>query len=621
MSVNRLMCAALALLLVIASGSAAALGLGQIQLKSKLGEPLLAEILIVSSDPSELENLRAGLASPETFARIGLDLPHGVVADLQFTQALDDAGRPVIRVTSVVPIEEPLLTFLVEVDWGQGRLVREYSTLMDAPRTVSAPAQPSIQAPTQAQSSAIVRDAVSAPPDGTGTSAAIPDGDSPIAESADPFPAGATAAAVQSASPPTQYGAVQSGEHLSTIAAGLEMGGNLQQKMIALLQANPEAFIGGNIHLLKQGAVLQVPSADEIAAISAAQAAAQVREQTRAWRVAAQPVPQPQVAEVPGADGAASSDSRDAVAAAAAPADGARLEIVPPGANDASRAGTQSGISAGGEGDMVRQELQTTTETLAAREAELAELKSRIDTLEQLQSDQQKLLSMKDAELASAQQQLAQSQPDLSESAGSAMPWLAGGTLLVLFLVGAWWWRRRADSASRFRAPAAPAAAEATSSLAGGFPTGSSSPSADEPERSVLNPEAVQSAPAKIAEQDADVPVPAKPVPPAAEVTPSDVAQLAVPAWHAAPAKNRLNDTKAAAKADIDPPAAPRSAATPSAPVLADPPAPGTERLELARAYLDLGDEDSARQLLGELEVSGSLQARQEATRLLRELG
>ncbi|MEO6170700.1 MAG: fimbrial protein FimV, partial [Lysobacter sp.] len=121
--------AAVVLALVIATSSAAALGLGQIQLKSKLGEPLLAEIPIVSSDPSELENLRAGLASPETFARIGLQRPQGVLADLQFVPALDSAGRPVIRVTSAVPIAEPLLTFLVEVDWGQGRLVREYSTL------------------------------------------------------------------------------------------------------------------------------------------------------------------------------------------------------------------------------------------------------------------------------------------------------------------------------------------------------------------------------------------------------------------------------------------------------------------------------------------------------------
>ena len=81
----------LALALALASCTAAALGLGQIEVKSKIGQPLLAEIPIISSDPAELEQLQARLASPETFARIGLRPPMGVIADLQFTLG---AGRP-----------------------------------------------------------------------------------------------------------------------------------------------------------------------------------------------------------------------------------------------------------------------------------------------------------------------------------------------------------------------------------------------------------------------------------------------------------------------------------------------------------------------------------------------
>lgn len=622
---NAVMRAALVLVLMVASGTAAALGLGQIQLKSKLGEPLLAEIMIVSSDPSELEGLRAGLASPETFARIGLDLPQGAVADLQFTQALNDAGQPVIRVTSVAPIEQPLLSFLVEVDWGQGRLVREYSTLMDAPRTLAAAAQPSIQAPTQAPSNAIVRDAVTEQPEpsaSTGVDGGDAGDERPVAAN-DPAPAIAPAPA-QPPPAPTRYGAVQSGEHLSKIAAGLEMDGNLQQRMIALLQANPEAFIGGNIHLLRQGAVLRIPGADEVAAITAAQAAAQVREQTRAWRVASQPVPQPQVAD---AAGEASGDARDTVdaAPAAAPADGARLEIVPPGASDASRAGTQSDLSAGGEGDMVRQELQTTTETLAARDAELAELKSRIDTLEQLQSDQQKLLAMKDAELASAQAQLAQAQSTQAAArteaaGGSVVPWLVGGTLLVLALVAVWWWRRRVDSVPRFRAPVAPARAPSTP--ARGFAAGPDTDAID-PERNVLNPKVANRAaptsprPVAVVRDANPDPAPA-PVPEAASPEP---ATPPVPAWHgAATAAPRSSEPARAPDTEASPDTSRKPAVAPSRALGGDD-APGMERLELARAYLDLGDQDSARQLLGELQVNGSLEARQQATRLLRELG
>ena len=92
--------------------------------------PLSAE---APADAGAMEQLQAGLPSPDTFARIGLQLPDEFVSSLQFTPGVDAAGRPVIRVTSEAPVTDPLLTFLVEVDWGQGRLVREYSALLDPP--------------------------------------------------------------------------------------------------------------------------------------------------------------------------------------------------------------------------------------------------------------------------------------------------------------------------------------------------------------------------------------------------------------------------------------------------------------------------------------------------------
>ena len=628
--VKRLMRAAVVLALVMASSSAAALGLGQIQLKSKLGEPLLAEIPIVSSDPSELENLRAGLASPETFARIGLQRPQGVVADLQFVPALDSAGRPVIRVTSAVPIDEPLLTFLVEVDWGQGRLVREYSTLLDAPRTLAASAQPQILAPQQAPSNMIVRDPVAPVPaasypgsdGGSGATAAAGD-NTPSAGLQVPSPVSA----------PTQYGAVQRGERLSSIAAGLDMGGNLEQRMIALLQANPQAFIDGNVHLLKQGAVLRVPDAAAVAGIAASRAAAQVREQTRAWRVASQPVPQPEVA---GSAPAVTQPSATAAVAPAAASAGARLEIVPPGASDASRAGTQSGISAGGEGDMVRQELQVTKETLAARDAELAELKTRIDTLEQLQADQQKLLSMKDSDLAAAQQQLAQSQSAAPPVVTSATPWLLGGSALVLVLIGAWWMRRRAGTAPRFRAPVSPDASALN--LAAGFPAAATGPG-PATDAGVLNPESMHGGATGQVDPAASPTAVAALAETAEAREPSGATMPPVPAWHAGSDKQRLHKissapiTRTAAASASEAEAASRDASLAEVPRIPPPPpgdtgralsdadAPGMDRLELARAYLDLGDQESARQLLGELVVTGGLEARQQATRLLREMG
>ncbi len=633
---KRFMRTAVAVALAVASGSVAALGLGQLELKSKLGEPLLAEILIISSDPSELEHLRAGLASPETFARVGLSLPKGAVAQLRFTPAIDQAGRPVIRVTSDTAIDSPLLTFLIEVDWGQGRLVREYSTLLDAPRTVAAPLQPPVNAASVAPSNTIVR--APWPPKAPAVAdsrADVPPAQNVPSQDRDDQPAAAVAAKLVStravpatpvatveAERPDRYGAVQAGETLSSIAAKLGTSGTFNQTMIALLQANPEAFIDGNIHLLKRGAVLRVPDAAVVSGIEATRAMEQVREQTRTWRAALHPVPQPQLA------------GGDAVVAAVTPAatvnDGARLEIVPPGASDAGRAGNQSGISAGGEGDMVRQELQTTKETLAAREAELAEMKSRIAALEQLQTDQQTLISMKDSELTAAQQQLAQSQAADTSQPTSGMPWLLGGGGLVLVLLGGWWLRRRTGKAPSFRAPPASPPGRAAE-LAAGFPQASQF-DAERSDTGQLDPDPSGAAWSVAATTPPEADVLASPIPfasgeskdhPASPTTP-DVAQVAVPAWHATSGKNKLNRSGPLPVTPVEAPFA-KATSVGIAPgieeVEFETDAPGLERLELARAYLDLGDQESARQLLSELVSGGSPSAREQAAQLLRDIG
>src|SRR5690606_31507929 len=108
--------ALLAIVLALLAAPAMALGLGQVEVLSRPGEPLVAEIPIVSSNPGELAKLQARLASPETFRRIGLEPPDGIVSNLRFAVAVDSDGRPVVRVTSQAPIDQPLLTFLLEVD-------------------------------------------------------------------------------------------------------------------------------------------------------------------------------------------------------------------------------------------------------------------------------------------------------------------------------------------------------------------------------------------------------------------------------------------------------------------------------------------------------------------------
>jgi len=576
--VKRTAGTALALLAMFASFGASALGLGQIEVKSKIGQPLVAEIPIITSDPSELEQLQAGLASPETFSRIGLRPPIGIIADLQFTQALDARGNPIIRVTSTQPVGEPLLTFLVEVDWGQGRLVREYSALVDTPRTVSAPLQPDIAAPTVEAPAVIERPsepsetvATETPPEPEPAPTETPTGELTPQETQAIAPQQQVAIAPAPVSRPALDDSdyeVRGGDTLSAIAARVGSPGTLDQTMIALLRANPDAFIGGNINRLKAGAVLRMPGDNAMTELDAQQASAIVHSQIQEWRASRRAAPQPVDADVASASTSATNNKQVSTSKSAGPrvAD-ARLEIVPPGASDATKAGTQSGISAGGEGAMLQQELTTTKETLAAREAETQELKSRVAELEKLQQQQQQLIAMKDSELAAAQQRLAATQKQQTQA--SVLPWMLGiGGALVIGALVAWFLRRRDASVPNFRAPVA----SATPSIADAFA----------PMRAVDAEPAAVDEPEPVAEAVAVASSPTRaPEPPA----------KAVPAWHSGGAV-RLDPAAQAAH----------------------------ERLELARAYLDLGDLAGARQLLGEVVINGDHAARQQASRMLREL-
>ena len=281
--------------LLIFSTAAMALGLGEIRVKSQPGQPLLAEIPIISNEPGELEQLQARLASPVTFERVGLARPEGLVSGLGFAVALDEQGKAVIRVTSAEPVQVAAVNFLIEVDWGQGRLVREYSALVDTPAAVATASQPIIEAAAPLPSSTILR--APAPVVAAEIPAPAP------APAAAPAPAPAPAPAAAAAAPPrsaessvatsTAVSAaasgeveVQRGQTLSQIASGLGQGYRLDQTMLALLRANPEAFINGNINRLKQGAVLRVPQASELAQLGETEAAALVREQMAEWRQA-----------------------------------------------------------------------------------------------------------------------------------------------------------------------------------------------------------------------------------------------------------------------------------------------------------------------------------------------
>ena len=657
---------AIASALLLAAGNAWALGLGQIEVKSRRNQPLLAEIPIISTTPGELEALQARLASPETFRRVGLSPPTGVAANLQFSLGSDARGRPVIRVTTVAPVDQAVLNFLIEVDWGQGRLVREYSALVDAPRTASAPLQPAISAPVVAAPNVVQRPATQAPalpvppqpkpvpatpvpapqPQAEPAPPTVPIAPLPSAQpAAEPAPSPVAAAPAPVATAPAQYGPVKRGETLSTIAGSLGLDGfSLDQTMLALLRANPDAFLGDNINRIKRGAVLRVPGSDERSGVNADEAALVVREQMQQWRQARRPVAQPESTEAaaaaptdkqPSAAGTAtrSVEAGETTAAAkptapkpatAAPRrQQARLEIVPPSA-PGKATGTRSGTNAGGEGSMLQQQLRQKDEDIAAKAAEIGELKERVAELEKLKQQQDQLLSMKDSELAAAQQRLADArtaappppatpattaqaaqaaQPAEQPQSSSPMPWLWGSLGLVVMALLAWLFVRRTPKTTP-KSPPRRGFDSSTLAASMAAPTLDDAPTVEanaDVDVDTPPPAAAEPAPATTVVDLADVPG-----------TPAPRAEA--PNWHSGWVKT------------TPPPPAPADAPVPrfvpQEPDLPPPPQASVEqRMKLARAFLDIGDDHSAKELLRELLDCPDPAARTEAARMLRELG
>jgi len=465
------------------------------------------------------------------------------------------------------------------------------------------------------------------------------------------------------AAPAPQVGdstTVRRGQSLSQIAQQLaqQSGSSVNQTMVALLNANPEAFIRGNINLLKEGAVLRTPAQEELARVNAAEAHAIVQQQTAQWRQARAAIPQPAVADAAAAPAARNNQS------AAAP-QGARLEIAPAVAGGQQTAGMTTGLDAGGEGDMAANEqLRQAKEDLATRDAELQELRERVGELENLQKQQQSLIAMKDSDMAAAQQRVAEA---AKRDGGGSMAWLWLGLALVIGAGLGWLLSRRRKPSPL---PAAPRGGFAADELAAGMAVGGAGLTAaqlaeaqerdayeaDEPfEAEAENEEAEEVE--TFAAPVADVPVaeplayedpmpawlrsaPAAPVDPV-EPTFTPTADPEAPVVPAADPRPVLLFEEASRPAEaqpqvaevepepdfrgvFDPPASEQPAWTANDMAAVTPlnPTPaGRERLELAIAYLDLGDAETARTLLAEVARGGDLQARNEALELLARLG
>jgi pilus assembly protein FimV len=252
---------AVAASLLLAS-QAQALGLGRLTVQSALGETLRAEIDVTDITPEEASTLQLRVASPEVYRAAGIDY-NAVLPTTRVSLQRRPDGRAILRVNSDRAVVEPFLDVILEVNWASGRLVRAYTLLLDPPPAIR-PAPPTMAAAPTAP-------VISPTPAPAPARAAAPVPAQVPAPSARP-PSPAVAASPAPA-PAVDSVRVVRGDTLSGIAARVRPeGASLDQMLVSLYRANPDAFMGDNMNRLRAGAVLSVPGAESTQQIDAAEA-------------------------------------------------------------------------------------------------------------------------------------------------------------------------------------------------------------------------------------------------------------------------------------------------------------------------------------------------------------
>lgn len=367
---------ALSLLGVLIAESVFALGIGEATVTSALNQPLKAEIELVNSGDFSAEEILPGLATREEFLKANVDRVY-FLSDLRFKVETNADGKLVVVLTTNKPVREPFLNFLVEVIWPSGRLLREYALLIDPPLFSEDPIAPVKAASVTTQ----------------------------VAQTGDVFnvPEPAPVSRRSVANPSTgisggEYGPTGSSDTLWDIAIKARPNRSVspQQVMLAIQDLNPGAFIQGNINKLKAGQVLRLPSLEQIKQRSTHQAIEEVISQNESARgkrsksVASSQAPKTDV-------------NQPAVKRAG---DELKLVVAEKTNDGASSANSGSSATGGSNGKETDPKLAITLEKLDKASIENKELNSRVSDLEEQLQTLQRLLTLKNDQLANIQTQM-----------------------------------------------------------------------------------------------------------------------------------------------------------------------------------------------------------------------
>lgn len=408
---NRIKVIAIAAALVCSPLMANAAGLGRITVLSALGQPLKAE-LEITANKDELNSLAARLASPEAFKVAGIEFV-SALSNLHFSREVKERnGKRYVEITTDRPVNEPFIDMLVELNWASGRLVREYTFLLDPPELIqkAAPAPvaaPEVKAPVpvarveQATESPRVITQIPRQPERIAAPADAPSMPAPALRKSTSLP---TPVVTAEASATRE---VKTGDTLGKIATETRPEGvSLDQMLVALFRSNADAF-DGNMSRMRAGKILNIPDADTVRAIDASEARREVVAQAADFnayrRKLAEVAAKSDVSAESGGRAAAGKiapkveDKVPAVAAGKDKLEVSRTETVAP----------KPDAKGAGKGEPVQGKLSALEEDLVSRERALREAGSRIAQLEKNLGDLKKLAEMK-SEAGTAMQKQAE---------------------------------------------------------------------------------------------------------------------------------------------------------------------------------------------------------------------
>jgi FimV-like protein len=597
--------------LLASSQLAWSLGLGEAKVESFLGQPLEVKIELITRPTDDLASVSASLASAADYELIGASRDD-VSVPLQFSiENLD--GKAYIAVSSKLEINSPVLRLILEVNWSSGRMLREYTLFLD-PSTFSQPAPaPRIEAertteaqpsqPTPATEGASATEAASATEHASATM-----GDSAISGT-------------------DEYGPVQRGDTLWRIAKDWSEGSGLSinKVMLAIQRQNPQAFSKNNINLLQRGAILRMPHRDEVNSISSASAISEVTKQSdefqshRSINMASSTVPllaeesvaiapaqsEEQIGEQTGEQIAQSEEPLPEPLAVDEPIPAemrtdlppSQLELLPP-SEDSSLGGASGFEESEAEADdavsgqVLSEELARTEEELINQQQKNDYLEQRLQELEG-QLAESREATVEDKNLASMEERLREERlgdpqtaaPKVVSSPKQDEPWYSRfslwllGLLVLVAVVAGWLMSRRGSS-------------DTVVSDLGGAP---------DPLR-------------KIKDEAEDVLRVLDSEPPekvaAENEAGEDTLEEAIAAEPETPATGESEETQTTpARKDI-------SDEDEDAHVLDEESADPEIQLDLARAYISMGDKEAARVILEEVIANGSEEQQAEANKM-----